>query len=96
MILNHEYPWSLFSEFRANSTQEIALVLKWNTERFSSQWPLDDILSGFEFSLAVGTNYFMEIAKIRAFRILFYHILKLYSASDLKSGQYKDHCNQLT
>lgn len=85
-----------FHNSGANSTQEIALVLNAAVEyieRFSSQGAsLDDILSGFEFSLAVGTNYFMEIAKIRAFRILFYHILKLYSVSDLNPGNIKIHC----
>ena len=84
-----------FHNSGANSAQEIALVLNVAVEyieRFSSQGTsLDDILSGFEFSLAVGTNYFIEIAKVRALRILFYHILKLYSVTDLNPGNIKVH-----
>jgi methylmalonyl-CoA mutase len=79
-----------FHNAGANTAQEIALVTSAATEyieAFSDQGnALDDILSSFGFSLAVGTNYFMEIAKIRALRTLFYHVLQMYNVSGFHPG----------
>jgi methylmalonyl-CoA mutase len=52
-------------------------------ERFKAHdISVKDFLSALEFSMAVGTNYFMEIAKIRALRILFYNIMNMYEVKD--------------
>ena len=86
---------SHFHNSGANSAQEIAMVISAAVEyieRFESLGiPLKEFLSGFEFSLAVGTNYFMEIAKIRALRVLFYNILKAYQLDDLNPGDIQIH-----
>jgi len=39
-------------------------------------FPADEVAGRMQFSLAVGSNYFMEIAKFRAFRYLWAQILK--------------------
>ena len=79
-----------FHNSGANVAQEIALVISTAVEyieRFGSMGiSLKDFLSGFEFSLAVGTNYFMEIAKIRALRVLFFNVLKAYKVEDFNPG----------
>ena len=84
-----------FHNSGANSAQEIALVISAAIEyieRFGSIGiSLTDFLSGFEFSLAVGTNYFMEIAKIRALRVLFYNVIKLYQADHFNPGEIRIH-----
>jgi methylmalonyl-CoA mutase len=86
---------SHFHNSGANSAQEIALVISTAVEyveRFGSLGiSLKDFLSGLEFSLAVGTNYFMEIAKIRALRVLFYNVLKAYKVEDLNPGNIRIH-----
>jgi methylmalonyl-CoA mutase len=33
-----------------------------------------------QFSVSVGTNYFLEIARLRAFRLLWLHVLKAWNA----------------
>ena len=42
----------------------------------------DKVAGRMQFSLAVGSNYFMEIAKFRAFRYLWAQILKAYGVKE--------------
>lgn len=42
---------------------------------------IEDILPKIEFSVSIGTNYFFEIAKLRALRFLWNKIVKTYSSS---------------
>lgn len=42
----------------------------------------DEVAGRIQFSLAVGSNYFMEIAKFRAFRYLWAQILKAYGVKE--------------
>ncbi len=42
----------------------------------------DEVAGRMQFSLAVGSNYFMEIAKFRAFRYLWAQILKAYGVKE--------------
>jgi methylmalonyl-CoA mutase len=51
----------------------------------------DDAASKIEFEWAIGTTYFLEIAKIRAFRVLWSFILKNYGVSEDKCKT-KIHC----
>jgi methylmalonyl-CoA mutase len=85
-----------FHNSGANAAQEIALVISAAVEYIerlrSMDISLKDFLSGLEFSMAVGTNYFMEIAKIRALRVLFYNILKAYEVKDLNPRDILIHC----
>jgi len=84
-----------FHNSGANAAQEIAFVISAAIEyieRFTDQGiSVIEFLSGYEFSLGVGTNYFMEIAKIRALRVLFHNIIKLYKIRNFDPGSIQVH-----
>ncbi|WP_042355116.1 methylmalonyl-CoA mutase subunit beta [Bacillus rubiinfantis] len=69
----------------ANAVQELAIVaatgvfyLEWFTERGVD---LETILSKMIFKFSIGANFFMEIAKLRAARLLWNRIGELYGAN---------------
>lgn len=69
----------VFHNAGANSVQEIAFTLA-NALEYIDQLTeaglsLEDILNKIEFSIAIGTDYFAEIAKIRALRYLWQKVL---------------------
>ncbi len=68
----------------ASATHEIAIALAEAVEYIDkltdAGLTLDSILSKMEFNFSVGTNYFMEIAKLRAFRYLWYKFAELYNS----------------
>jgi methylmalonyl-CoA mutase len=84
-----------FHNAGADAAQEIAFVLSAAVEyieRFADQGiSIEEFLSGFEFSLGVGTNYFMEIAKIKALRVLFHNIITLYKVRNFEPGSIQVH-----
>jgi methylmalonyl-CoA mutase len=47
---------------------------------------IDDIAPAMTFNFAVGSNYFFEIARLRAVRMLWANIVKAYGASGEKSS----------
>ena len=51
----------------------------------------EQIINGMQFSLSVGSDFFMEIAKFRAFRILFYQIATKYGLNEFQPGEIKIH-----
>ena len=75
-----------FHNAGANTTQELAFTLatavtyldKLTNEGLTAS----DIAAKIEFSMAIGTNYFMEIAKIRSLRFLWAKILAAYGCAD--------------
>jgi len=75
-----------FLDAGASASQEIGYLLSVFVEYIellsSKNISLEDIVKSLVISIGVGTNFFLEIAKIRAIRILFYHILKSYSYKD--------------
>lgn len=46
----------------------------------------EQIIRNIEFSMSVGTDYFLEIGKLRALRILFFKIAESYGLSDYDPG----------
>lgn len=64
-------------------TQEIAYALAIGTEYLTQLTakgqPIDDIASRIQFSFAIGSNYFLEIAKIRAARLLWAAIVQQFN-----------------
>ena len=68
-----------FHNFGANTSQELAYTLASAIEiidRLSEQdFTLPEIVQKIEFSISIGTNYFVEIAKIRALKFLWQKIL---------------------
>ena len=64
----------------ANITQQLAYALAHANEYLN--YFGEKIVSKIHFNFSVGSNYFFEIAKLRAFRILWASLLKEYSFKD--------------
>lgn len=81
---------SIFTNAAATIVQEIAFTLsmgaEYLTQLTSKGLFADDIAPKMKFNLAVGSNYFMEIAKIRVYRLLWAQIVNVYGIDDV------DHC----
>ena len=56
-------------------------------------YDIDDIAPKFRFHFAVGSSYFMEIAKFRAARYLWANIVNAYGPSDAKNTSMFIHCS---
>ena len=69
---------ALYQNAGANMVQQIAYALGHATEYFNH---LSYQKQPMVFEIAVGTNYFFEIAKLRALRLLFSLIAKEYEAN---------------
>jgi len=52
---------------------------------------IDKIAPRIKFRFAVGSNYFIEIAKLRAARLLWAHIVKAYGSSKADIGEMEIH-----
>jgi methylmalonyl-CoA mutase len=66
----------------ASAVQELAFSLAQGAEYLSALTeagvPVEDVAKNMKFNLSVSANYFMEIAKIRAARLLWAQIVKAY------------------
>lgn len=75
----------MFHNAGANIVQELAFTLAsavtYLDELTALGCSIEQIAPSMEFSLAIGTNYFMEIAKIRSLRFLWAKILEAYQCS---------------
>ena len=67
---------SLYQNAGANMVQQLAYSLAHANEYFNR---IETISKPLVFKMAVGTNYFFEIAKLRALRILFNTLAKEYN-----------------
>ncbi len=80
----------------ATAVQEMAYTLSIITDyidRLTAHGlPPEEVISNLEVSLSVGTNYFMEIAKVRSFRLLLFEVLKMYNIHDLSPADIHIHC----
>jgi methylmalonyl-CoA mutase len=76
----------IFQEAGSSIVQEIAYSLSMATEylnRFTEKGlKPEEIVKHIRFNFSVSSNYFMEIAKIRAFRVLWANLVKAYNVSD--------------
>ena len=67
----------------ASMVQELAFALSQATEYLvnltEKGLSVDDIAGRMQFTVAVGSNYFMEIAKLRAIKILWANIVRQYN-----------------
>ncbi len=77
---------SLYHNSGASAVQELALVLATGNEYFSvlidKGIPAEEIANKLRFTFAVGPFYFMEIAKLRAAKILWSKILEAYGVDE--------------
>src|SRR5579871_2411439 len=75
----------LLHEAGAHAIQELGYGIAAGIERLatlSKTLPVDTISCGVEFIFAVGPNYFMEIAKLRAARILWTQVVRAFRSKD--------------
>jgi methylmalonyl-CoA mutase len=77
---------SQFQNAGASAVQELACALSMGSEYLSlmaeAGESTENVASHMQFKFAVGSNYFMEIAKIRAARLLWANIVKAYGGSE--------------
>jgi methylmalonyl-CoA mutase len=53
---------------------------------------IDQFAPRLSFFFAVGTHYFMEVAKLRAARFLWAHLMKQFEPKDPRSSMLRTHC----
>jgi methylmalonyl-CoA mutase len=83
-------------EAGANLVQELAFTLADGKEyvkaAISKGLSIDDFAGRLSFFFAVGMDFFMEIAKLRAARILWARIIKEYNPKKKSSLMLRTHC----
>ena len=81
----------LFNNAGATLVQELAFSLasgnEYIAELTSKGLPVDSIAGSILFSLGIGSNYFIEIAKLRAARFLWSKIVEEYHPENPGSGR---------
>ncbi len=89
---------SYFKNSGATLVQELAYALAYGNEYLSrlseKGLSVDDIAPNIKFHFATGSSYFMEIAKIRAFRFLWAKLVNAYSPS--RAEYTRTHIHALT
>ncbi len=82
---------NLFHNAGASLVQELAFTLasahEYLYQLISKGHTVDQLTPNFVFSFAIGSNYFMEIAKIRAARLLWAKIVEQYQPAHTASMQ---------
>ena len=83
-------------EAGANNVQELAFTLADGMEyvraAMSKGLAVDDFAPRLSFFFAIGTDFFMEIAKLRAARTLWARIMQDFGAQNEKSLTLRTHC----
>ncbi|MGD7045528.1 methylmalonyl-CoA mutase family protein [Jeotgalibacillus proteolyticus] len=71
----------------ASAVQELAAALSessWIINHLAQEgWKVEDIVEKMHIQFAAGSTFFLEIAKIRAFRALWSHFAECYQVGDL-------------
>ncbi len=77
---------AIFKNSGSSIVEELAFGLAWGNEYLSrlteDGLSIDSIAPNLKFQFGVGSNYFMEIAKVRAVRLLWAKIVNAYGPSD--------------
>lgn len=86
----------LFSDSGASAVQELAFGLAMMAEYFTKLTNLghdaSDIARHMQWNTGTGSDYFMEIAKIRAARLLFSGLVSAYGITQAKDAHIFIHC----
>ncbi len=75
----------LLHEAGAHCIQELGYAIAEGVERLAeltATQPVDEAATEIEFAFAVGTSYFLEIAKLRAARLLWHHVLDAFGSKN--------------
>ena len=78
----------MYQKAGANITQQIAIGLSKGVEylnNLTENNSIDDLANKVTFHFNIGNDYFMEIAKIRAFRLLWSQVLTSFGAKNTKT-----------
>ncbi len=82
---------AIFKNAGSTITQELAFSLAMANEYIARMidlgYSIDEVAKGIKFHFAVGSKYFLEIAKIRAARILWANIIKAYEPQKEESSK---------
>ncbi|SMO71457.1 heterodimeric methylmalonyl-CoA mutase small subunit [Saccharicrinis carchari] len=85
-----------FNNAGSTIVQELAFALSMGNEYMAQLTErgvsVNAVAGAIKFNLGVGGNYFMEMAKLRAARMLWATIVKSYSPSGLEPTKMKIHC----
>lgn len=83
---------STYHQGGANAVQELGIAAATGTfylqQLLDSGMELEDSLERMIFQFSIGSNFFMELAKLRAARILWDKITKVYGAKSLYRGMH--------
>ena len=83
-------------EAGANLVQELAYTLADGREyvraAMNAGMDVDKFAGRLSFFFAIGTNFFMEIAKLRAARTLWHRVMTEFGAQDERSKMLRTHC----
>ncbi|AWZ22613.1 methylmalonyl-CoA mutase [Roseovarius sp. TM1035] len=83
-------------EAGANLVQELAYTLADGREyvraAIAAGMDVDSFAPRLSFFFAIGMNFFMEVAKLRAARLLWHRIMTEFGAKDEKSKMLRTHC----
>ena len=81
----------VFNDAGATIVQELGFALSMGSEYMNALidagFSADEAASKIKFTLSVSSNYFMEIAKFRAIRMLWANIVKTYGAKNEESAK---------
>ncbi|WP_299985106.1 methylmalonyl-CoA mutase family protein [uncultured Pontibacter sp.] len=84
-----------FSSIGASLIQEVAYTLSAAvayTDRLTTAGePLESVLRNMQFCMGAGTNYFFEIAKLRALRLLWAAVVEAYQAEPALAAKLRIH-----
>jgi methylmalonyl-CoA mutase len=84
-----------FSDAGSNLVQELAFGMSAGSEYINllteAGFTVDEIAPRIKFTFAVSSNYFMEIAKFRAARMLWANIVKAYGSGNIDSQKISIH-----
>jgi methylmalonyl-CoA mutase len=83
-------------EAGANQTLELAFTLADGKEyvktALNKGLDIDDFAGRLSFFFAIGMNFYLEVAKLRAARILWWRIMKEFAPKNQKSLMLRTHC----
>jgi methylmalonyl-CoA mutase len=83
-------------EAGATQVQELAFTLADGREyvraALAAGLNVDDFAPRLSFFFAIGMNFFMEVAKLRAARLLWSRIMSEFNPKDTKSSMLRTHC----
>lgn len=89
---------NIFHNAGANCVQELAFTLslahEYMVNLLEKGFSIDEITPRLQLNFAIGSNYFMEIAKIRAARLLWSNIVSKYNPTS--DNSYKTHIHGIT